>query len=205
MPRYTEGSLSVDTLTADNDLKADEDFRYSVSRSRYLRVPAYDCTVLTSHTVRRLDPTVQADRPVSVELTSGTHDAFFVKQVQLPFGVLLQDVYVIHRDPGSESNRSTVVVRNISPTADTQLASSFIAHSSNAKVVTGVTIGGLNYDDQLTSDPTVASDFYMVDLEYKMLWDITVGGIQDHFFYGFILKYRIDTSGSTSGALRERT
>jgi len=80
-----------------------------------------------------------------------------------------------------------------------------VTHSGDAKVVTNKVIAGLNFDTQLSADPVSASEFQMVELEFKTLWDTTVAGTQYHWFYGFIVKYRFDTSGPLGTTFRERT
>lgn len=196
MPRLTGSSLSVDNIKVDSDVK------YNQPQDRYLRVAAYDCTVLSSHTISR---PVTDGRPVRAQLSGATEDAYYIKQIQLPFGVLLHTLYVIHNEPGTETARSTITIRRINPTGDTVLGTQSIAHSNSSIVLDDYSILlGSHYDNQLTATPTMAADFYMIDLEFKQLWDTVVGGAQNHDFYGFILKYRHDPSGSV-GVLRERT
>lgn len=215
MPKYTGQSLQVDTLIAGDNIGANGDviaggggsgdFKYAVSTYRYLRVHAYDCKVLTSHPVVYPAPAVETGRPIRVELAGATEDAYFYKHLRLPAGVLLSGVSIVHRSPGVESNRSSLYVRRIDPTADTSWHASFVTHSGDAKVVTNKAIAGLNFDTQLSADPVSASEFQMVELEFKTLWDTTVAGTQYHWFYGFIVKYRFDTSGPLGTTFRERT
>ncbi len=202
MPKYTNDSLEVDSFIADV-AKIKDDIEYATARSRYLRVSAFQCRVLSAFTIGY--PTGVAGRPIRATLTAGTEDAFYYAHLQLPFGVLLLSVYIIHKEPGTETSRSTLAVRRVDPTGDTTLKSANITHSNGAQVVTKVDVGGLNYDTQLTADPTVPTDFEFIELEFRQLWDTVAAGSQDHDFYGFIFEYRMDPAAPTRAVLRERT
>jgi hypothetical protein len=213
MPRYTQGALVVDTLQASGDVSSDVDaiamgdFKYGANKYRYLRIPAYSCKLLTPQTVTYPSPASVAGRPIYVTFTGATHEAFFYKQINLPFGAQVQMVSIIHRQPGTNDN-STITTRRINPTGDTQLQGLTVTHTGDAVALSNFSSqlsGSEEIDDQLTSDPSVASDFYMIELEFKMKYDSVLGGSQDHYFYGFILKYMISSLGGAGAVLRERT
>jgi hypothetical protein len=207
MPRFTQGSLEVDTFTAEESFTAQNlqcagDFRYDLSRDRYLRISAYDCFCVNTGTNVLSYPTDDGS-PAYVAMGSAT-PTYFYAHPNLPQGANILVVYTVHKElSSSETMSNTIIVRRMCPSGDSQLDWSYVPHSNGVLALHTNDITGINRDEQLTSDPSAASDFYMIELEYKLYLAGTLD--LDFYFYGFILKYRMDTNRIGGAVLRERT